>query len=53
MKTISREDFGYYEAPIDLDELEKQREDREYHDELESEEKRLRESEQWLKSQQT
>lgn len=45
MKSISREDYGYYEAPPDYEEMAEERERREAHDEDEADEKRLREGE--------
>jgi hypothetical protein len=43
MKGQDREDFGYYEAPIDRDEVNEARERKEAHDESERVEKTLRE----------
>lgn len=47
---ISREDYGYYDAPKgqdDIDAEEEYREGKEYRDELEADERRLREGEQY------
>lgn len=43
MKSISREDYGYYKAPIDWDEVQEERENKEIHDELEWKDKKERE----------
>jgi hypothetical protein len=46
MKNLGREDFGYYEAPVsdeEIKEIEEKKDRKEYHNELEAEDKRLRE----------
>ncbi|HQI26288.1 MAG TPA: hypothetical protein PLY95_03535 [Candidatus Paceibacterota bacterium] len=43
MRSISREDYGYYEAPRDWEDVRERRERKELHDEEEHEEKKLRE----------